>query len=707
MTATVGNIDEVKIIFNRHDGFYLPREEFIKHTNMQDKEQVGYLSNEYKFLLILVSLAKKEYHLVGCRSEDKARRLLAAIALANRYQELISESRRMGYPLNPYYLEYVVNLCNLDDVQFVIKPSMVANDREELFIKHFMSKGEFIESLLVENFEMKDLELEKVAMVIISVPQQQIMKLMITNCKITDDLMSNFGRALRHNSYLKILTLDKLQITDKSLKFFSGLWQYIPFLDELKITGCKQLKGEQYLAGFLNSITTSLNLKLLDLSRNSFSEINTSVLVEELINVKNLLIAKIDLSYNCFTSRDNWTLYQYYLKSPIKDSTELILAPYPIHEDYFSAITQSKKFSTIVFERISLTGDEKRKVLTNEDLAICREIAEEVNQCVLFQKTIEDIQTVCRNIKVLDFDFPPQYTERLSELVRELVVSSSMAEDFYSFQICFDCAKMLDVNKSDSRNRYMSLKVKFDQLTEDINRLLNFRYQEVKINTVLQELVAKVINLDVRGPGADLLLLIKDKRDSMIIEYSQKGIDGNYIENEMMETEPYFVLESNEALEERSKFLNDKIINQMLGCHPKLADYEAITQLPKVLLLKDYNSIEGGGFEPTSDIVLKIYQERVIFLLLSPKERMFMNKFKPDALLCMSKAVMYWRWSVGSKKGDHLSLNEKIAYLIGLETKPLLAAEIETVHETLVGKLISSLQSSIEEQAVPLLYPRL
>lgn len=670
---------------------------------MQDKDQVGYLSNEYRFLLILVSLSKKEYHLIGCRTEDKAKRLLAAIALANRYQELSEESQRMGRPLNPYYLEFIVNLCNLENVPFVIKPSMVSSDSEEMFVKHFVSKGEFIETLHVENFDMVDMELEKVALVIISVPQQQISRLCIMDCKLTDDAIFNFGRALRHNSYLKILTLDKLHITDKSLKFFSGLWQYIPFLDELRITGCKQLKGEQYLAGFLNSVTTCLNLKLLDLSRNAFSEVNTPILVDELMNVKNLLIKKVDLSYNCFTSRDNWTLYQYYLRSPMKESTELCLAPYPIHEDYFTAVTQSKKFSTIVFERISLSGEEKRKVLTNEDLAVCREIAEEVNQCVLFQKTIEDIQTVCKSIKALDFDFPPQYIERLAELVRELVTASSMAEDFYSFQICFECSKMLDVNKSDSRSRFMSLKLKFDQLTEDINRLLNFRYQEIKINTVLQELVAKVINLDVRGPGADLLLLIKERRDQLIVEYGQKGIDGNYLENEMMETEPFFILESNETLEERSKFLNDKIISQQLGCHPKSADYEAISKLSKNELLKDYLLSEGGGFEPTSDIVLKMYQERVIFFLITPKERMFVNKFKPDALACMTKALMFWRFSLVCKRSYKKEISDKAKYLTTIETKPLLAKDVDLSKNPAVSSMLAVMDKTpVDELTVNL-----
>ena len=699
--SKIFNDCDLKIIFNRHDGFYIPRDEFIRHTNMKDKEQVGYLKKEFKFILCLVTLVKKEYHLIGCLSEDRAKRLLSAISLANRYQEILTESRRMAYQLNPYYLEYVVNLCNQDEVYLTLKPSMVSNEKEEMFSKHFISKGEFVEKLQIENFEMKEAEVDKVAMVIISAPQNQIKNLILRHCLLNDDGMTDFGRALRHNSYLRVLWLDKLSITDKSLKFFGSLWQYMPFLDELRITGCKAIKGEQYLSGFLNSITTSLNLQVLDLSRNSLSDINIPILAEELLNIKNLLIKRVDLSYNCFTSRDNWTLYQYYQQSPMKESTELALAPYPIHQEYFDVLTEGKRFSTIVFERVSLAGDDKRKVLTNEDLAVCRDLSEEVNQCVLFQKNIEDIQAVCRHIKSLDFDFPPQYVERLSELVRELVSASAQAEDFYGFSICYECSKLLDVNKSESRNRFNNLTIKFDQLTEDINRLLNFRYQEVKLNAVLHELLSKVINQDVRGTGAELLLLIKDRRDTLIVEYAQKGIDNNYIENEMMETEPYYVLESNEPLEERSKFLNDKILSQVIGCHAKLADYEKMSEYARNELIREYTTGEHEGFSPSTDNVVKTYQDRVIFFLVSPKELMYINKFKPDSLLWMTKALMYYKWSVSVKPCKYIDIKDKVAKICKQQSPAIVSTADCFKVIVIVDKLVSmDINDNIEQMVV-------
>ena len=648
----------MKLIFNKHDGFYIAREEFIKQTNMEEKEQVGYLSNEYKFILILASLTKKEYHLIGCRSEDKAKSLLAAVVLANRYQELVAYSTTSKYPLNPYYLEFIINMCNNEDVVFVLRPSMLSNDKEELFVKHFLSKGEFIEMLQIEDFDMYRDEIEKLVVTIISIPQHQLKKLVIKDCKMNDDSLTDFARALRHNSYLRVLSLDHLSISDRSLKSFSSIWQYIPFLEEVHITRCKQIKGEQYFGGFLASITTSLNLNILDLSHNSFSEIIINTLAEEILSVKNLLIKTVDLSYNCFTPRENWIIYQLFLKSPVRDTTQLLLAPYPIHEAYFTQLSNGKRFTTVVFERVSLSTHEKRKILTNDDLVACKEICEEINQCVLFQKTIEDIHAVCKRIDSLDFDFPPQYIERLSELIRELVNSSFQAEDFYAFSICYDCSKILMMNKSEGRLKLNNMSSKCDLLTEELNRVLNFQFQELKINNMLNDIVVRAINTDARGQGVDLLYFIKELRDQFINTFINKGIDQNYIENEMMDSEPFFILESNDPLEERSKFLDDKTHANVIGSHPKLADYLRISEYQRSALVKEF-----VDFVPNTDIVNKMFYERLIFLLITPKETSFITRFKPDILLYFCKALVIYRWSLSKKSTAGLDLNSKIAVI--------------------------------------------
>lgn len=647
----------VKIVFNKHDGFYLKREEFITQTNMEDKEQVGYLKNSYAYILILISLTNKQYQLIGCSQETDAKKLLSAIVMANRYQELLGYSQGT-YALNPYYLEYIINSCNDRDTPFMLRPSMISNTTEELFVKHFLSKGEFIEIIHIEGHEMKPEDLERISNILISIPQQQIRTLVVKNCKLTDDGLVNLGRALRHNSFTKVLWLDNLNITDAALKTFSGIWQYIPFLEEFHITNCPKLKGEQYFGGFLNAISTNLQLNLLDLSHNSFSELNIATLAEEILNVKDLQIKKLDLSYNCFTPRDNWLLYNLYLKSPFHKQNELMLAPYPIHETYLSQLSQGKKFQTIVFERVSISANTKRKALDNDDLLLVKELSEEITQCVLFQKTIEDVLGVCKRIKDLTFDFPPQHIERLSELLREKINTSYQIEDFYAFSVIFECTEILEVNKSEGRKRKSALEIKLEQLVEEMNRILNFQQQESKINAQLNEIVAKIISNDIRGHGADIILYVKEYRDAVLLSLVSKGIDQNLIENETMETEPFYALESNELLEERSKFLDDKNVSHLIGSHPRLAEYTKIIEIPRTMLQEELN-----GFNVSSDIVTKNFYDRLMFLLTKPGNPNQIIKHRPDALLLFSKALLHYKWYLGWKQGPNLNLQNKVQYL--------------------------------------------
>ena len=60
------------------------------------------------------------------------------------------------------------------------------------------------------------------------------------------------------------------------------------------------------------------------------------------------------------------------------------------------------------------------------------------------------------------------------------------------------------------------LDIKCGQMTEDVQRLMNFQYQEMKLNNMLNDLVNSAINHDVRGSGIDLLYYIKEARDNIL-----------------------------------------------------------------------------------------------------------------------------------------------------------------------------------------------
>ena len=131
------------------------------------------------------------------------------------------------------------------------------------------------------------------------------------------------------------------------------------------------------------------------------------------------------------------------------------------------------------------------------------------------------------------------------------------------------------------------------------------------------------------------------------------------VETEMMENEPFYILESNETLEDRSKFLDDKQLNQVLGSHPKLADYQKISlEYPRSQLVKEY-----AESSPSSDIVYKAFIDRLMFLLVNPREKLFTYRFKPDVLLSFAKAIIIYRWNLSNKSSRGLNTVQRIDYI--------------------------------------------
>ena len=81
----------------------------------------------------------------------------------------------------------------------------------------------------------------------------------------------------------------------------------------------------------------------------------------------------------------------------------------------------SDEVVTFKFVRNKLFSEEKRHLLTEQDLVTIRELGEEIQQAILNQKTVESIESLTKRIQQLEFDFPPQYVEKLRELLKDLL----------------------------------------------------------------------------------------------------------------------------------------------------------------------------------------------------------------------------------------------------------------------------------------------
>jgi hypothetical protein len=148
---------------------------------------------------------------------------------------------------------------------------MLESEKQFKILKHFIARSDHIEHLSFKNFKMLPEEIDRITSLIVILPQNQIKSLRFVNCKLTDENMYLLGRTIKHNGFLDYLMFENALITDKSLRFFSGLWQYIPFLTFFTLIKCKFVKGEIYFSSFLEKITSDLQLKFLNISYNSLT----------------------------------------------------------------------------------------------------------------------------------------------------------------------------------------------------------------------------------------------------------------------------------------------------------------------------------------------------------------------------------------------------------------------------------------------------
>ena len=100
---------------------------------------------------------------------------------------------------------------------------MLMNDKEYKILKHLLTRCQLIEHLSFKNLRLNEQEIELVTQIIITLPQHQLKSLRFINCQISDHSLPLLGRLIKHNGFLDYLVFENASITDKSLRFFTGL----------------------------------------------------------------------------------------------------------------------------------------------------------------------------------------------------------------------------------------------------------------------------------------------------------------------------------------------------------------------------------------------------------------------------------------------------------------------------------------------------
>ena len=103
-------------------------------------------------------------------------------------------------------------------------------------------------------------------------------------------------------------------------------------------------------------------------------------------------LESIDISFNRFTILENYTLYKLYIDSPLyKRKVKLEIAPYPIYAPLLADMISANELITLNFIRSRISNEDKRQLLTHNDLLKIKELSQEISQAILNQKTIEEL----------------------------------------------------------------------------------------------------------------------------------------------------------------------------------------------------------------------------------------------------------------------------------------------------------------------------
>ena len=638
-----------------------------------------------------MNFRKKTFHLIGSKTEQEARTLTKAIQLANRYLEMVQIAQEAKIELSPAYLNWIVQSCNAGLKFFEIKPEMIVGKISKEFglLKHFVMNSDMVEFLSFKGYDMSKGEISKITSLVVSLPQTQIKGFRFVNCKFGDESLPEIGRAIKHNGYLEYLEIDKCKISDKSLRFFSGLWQYVPFLEFFCLKNCPGIKGEIYFTSFLEKMVNDLQLKYLILSHNSLSEKVSNFLLDELFTIDNGTLEILDLSYNDFTPRENWMIFQKYLKCEMKKHCDLIMEPYPPNEVYYHSINPDQLSSTIELERIDINnGKKKRHLLTKNEVNKIKEIREELNVNIFEKKSIESIFKLCKVIHDLDHDFPPQYVELATKHLREVIFTSEDIGDHYSFFHAKESCLMIGMNKKDILPKKLAIKNKTESFAQQLTRLLNFQIPETQANVILDELVLKAIKRDYRGTAIDLLFFLKTKRDQRVNQLLMEKMDAAKIELRLMQKDPFFILEHDKEFADSSYHISKETLDKTdnLGLHHALINYEEIANLRRDKIVQVINSQNLVNFKSKKFLRYKI--ERSKFVLAAPAADEF-KLHMDDHLLLIAKTVCQYRYWKGRVELKKEKIQKKVARFV------LTEKEQELDLSEIASKILDSEKQSI------------
>lgn len=289
--------------------------------------------------------------------------------------------------------------------------------------------------------------------------------------------------------------------------------------------------------------------------------------------------------------------------------------------------------------------------------------------CILNKRSIETIYKLCRTVSKLYHDFPPQLLENIIYFLREIMSTAEDTGDYYSFYYITESTKLLKMNQRFIKTKQIAILNKAENFAEQLSRLLNFQIPESEINVMLDELVNNAVKRDYRGPGVDILFWLKSRRDSIVNDLLTKKMDGVKIELELMQKDPFFMLNYDADFAQKTKDVQNYLNRYFdyIGIHVSQVPYELVSSLTKTELLSVIADV--SRLSSVNLVEIPVNKMNRCKFLLAAIDTPEYEEHKNDNLLKICRAVLLYRYKKPIVELDHRKVYLKVKTILDEDEK--------------------------------------
>lgn len=421
------------------------------------------------------------------------------------------------------------NFCNFQKVkpwQYMLRwaskgggnLALNLNGVNSFALLEFIRGNEYITHLEIN--EMKN-QVTVFTRILACFPSEQLRFLSISKAKLTDKSFSMCRKALASNYYLEHLDLSENLLTSELIRTLFKIIPLTPSLNSLNLA--KNNIGDEGLDELLPACLTHIRLKSLNLTGCGLTD-ESEITIRGVIKIKGLSIEKLYLNDNEFSLMSaKGILKSIRYKRRRGYKLNVWLNPLIIDE---AALGMLDGFKEVSLLRILIpnenTGVRPMPRLTKDRITIDNMTARIDEIYKTGEVYVEDVAEMAKKFAELDFQFPKNKLKSLEDIIETYLNQAIDDENFYCLELLLPAQSALGINNKRGWEIYLILKEEVDTIVTTLENILNpdlYTIENIpEINSSLEKVVRRGIQLDLRGNLFSTAMLLLKKRD----EYYKK-----------------------------------------------------------------------------------------------------------------------------------------------------------------------------------------